>query len=125
MAPKRERERERGTEVRGKVDRGPLVCRSSGRSRRCNLLLEADRQIGLPPGSERGEEKERETSLGIGRAPKGKQCVCTNQACKLKFRLKDLTSCLCSAAAPAVCFKGLVAGVDATETGNEFSQLKF
>ena len=42
------------------------------------------------------------------------------QACKLKFRVRDLTSC--SAAAPAVCFKGRVAGV---ETGNEFSQLRF
>ena len=47
------------------------------------------------------------------------------QACKLKFRLRDFTSCLCSAAAPAVCFKGRVAGEDAIETGNEFSQLKF
>ena len=46
------------------------------------------------------------------------------QACKLKIRLIDLTSCLCSAAALAVCFKGRVAGVDAMETGNEFSQLK-
>ena len=47
------------------------------------------------------------------------------QACKLKFRFRDLTSCLCSAAAPAVCIKRFRAGVDATETGNEFSQLKF
>ena len=50
------------------------------------------------------------------------------EACTLKFSLRDFTSCLCSAAALAVCFKGLVAGVggvDATETGNEFSQLKF
>ena len=46
------------------------------------------------------------------------------QACKLKFRLRDLTFFLCSAAAPAVCSRGRAAGVDATETGNEFSQLK-
>ena len=44
-----------------------------------------------------------------------------NQACKLKFRLRDFISCLCPA---AVCFKGRVAGVDAIETGTEFSQLK-
>ena len=43
-------------------------------------------------------------------------------ACKQKFRLRELTSCLCSAAASAVCFEGLVAGLDATETGNELSQ---
>ena len=47
------------------------------------------------------------------------------QACKLKFRLRDLTSCLCSAAAPGFCFKGREAGVDTIETGNEFSQHKF
>ena len=47
------------------------------------------------------------------------------QACKLKCRLRELTSCLCSAAALAVCLKGRVAGLDATETGIEFSQLKF
>ena len=44
------------------------------------------------------------------------------QACKLKFRLRDFTSSLCSAAAWAVCFEGSVAGVNATETGNEVSQ---
>ena len=38
---------------------------------------------------------------------------------------RGMCSCLCSTAAPAVCFKGCVAGVDATETRNEFSQLKF
>ena len=48
--------------------------------------------------------------------------ICYNQACKFKFRLKDLTSCLCSAASPAFCFKDRVAGVNATETGNELSQ---
>ena len=37
------------------------------------------------------------------------------QACKLKFRLRDLTFYLCSAVAPAVCFKGRVAGVEAAE----------
>ena len=45
-----------------------------------------------------------------------------SQACKLKFRLRELTSCLCSAAAWAVCFEGSVAGVNATETGNVVSQ---
>ena len=44
---------------------------------------------------------------------------------ELKFRLREHTSCLCSAAALAVCFKGRMAGQDARETGNEFSQLKF
>ena len=48
-----------------------------------------------------------------------------DQACKLKFRLTELTSCLRSAPAPAVFFKGGVAGVEATETGTEFSQLKY
>ena len=38
------------------------------------------------------------------------------QGCKLKFRLRELTSCLCSAAASDVCFDGRVAGLDATET---------
>ena len=47
------------------------------------------------------------------------------QACKLKFRLRELTSCLCSAAASAVCFEGCLAGPDATVTGNERSQPKF
>ena len=44
------------------------------------------------------------------------------QACVLKFKLRELPSCLCSAAAWAVCFEGSVAGVNATETGNEVSQ---
>ena len=44
---------------------------------------------------------------------------------KLKFRLRELTSCLCSAAAPAVCFKGCMAGLDTTETGIDIYQLKF
>ena len=36
--------------------------------------------------------------------------------------LRDVTSCLCSAVAWAVSFEGSVAGVNATETGNEVSQ---
>ena len=48
-----------------------------------------------------------------------------HQAYKLKVRLRGLTSCLCSTAAPAVCFKGRVASLDATETGNDFTQLEF
>ena len=47
------------------------------------------------------------------------------QACKLKCRLRELISCLCSAAALAVCFEGRLAGLDPTETGNEISQPKF
>ena len=45
-----------------------------------------------------------------------------NQACKVKFSLRELTSSSCSAAAKAVCFKGRVAGLDAIETGHELSQ---
>ena len=41
-----------------------------------------------------------------------------DQACKLKFRLREASSCLCSAAALAVCFKGRFAGLEAIETGN-------
>ena len=47
------------------------------------------------------------------------------QACELKFRLGDFISCLWPAAAPAVCFKGHVSGVDAIETWNEFIKLEF
>ena len=47
------------------------------------------------------------------------------QACKFKFRLRDLISCSCSTSALAVCFEGRLAGPDATETGNELSQPKF
>ena len=47
------------------------------------------------------------------------------QACKLKFRLRDLTFCLCSTAASTVCFEGPLSGLDATETGSELSQPKF
>ena len=50
--------------------------------------------------------------------------VAHQQACKLKFRLGELTSCLCSAAAKAVFFEGCLAGADATDTGNELSQPK-
>ena len=48
-----------------------------------------------------------------------------DQACKLKFRLRELFSCLCSAAAQAICFEGSLAGLDATETGNVLSQATF
>ena len=44
------------------------------------------------------------------------------QACKLKFKLREFTSCLCSAVALAVCFENHVAGLDATKTGNELPQ---
>ena len=47
------------------------------------------------------------------------------QACKLIFRLIELTSCLCSDSALAVCFEGRITGLDATETGNDLSQPKF
>ena len=46
-----------------------------------------------------------------------------DQACKLKFRLRELTPCSCSTAALAVCLEGSVAGPDAT--ANELSQPKF
>ena len=55
----------------------------------------------------------------------GARIINYDQACKLKFRLRELNSCLYSAAASAVCFEGRVAGLDATETENEFSQLRF
>ena len=51
--------------------------------------------------------------------------ICPEQACKLQFRLRELPSCLCSATALAVCFKGGVAGLDAKETGNKLYQPKF
>ena len=47
------------------------------------------------------------------------------QACKLKFILRKLTLCLYSSAVLAVRFEGRVAGLDATEKGNEISQPKF
>ena len=37
------------------------------------------------------------------------------QACKLKFRLRELTSCLCSADASAVYSVGPMAGLDTTK----------
>ena len=56
-----------------------------------------------------------------GRLSELKVALC---ACVLtKFKLRDFTSCLCSAAAWAVCFEGSVAGVNVTATGNEVSQL--
>ena len=45
--------------------------------------------------------------------------------CKLKYRLREVTSCWCSAAALAICFEGRVAGLDAAITGNKLYQLKF
>ena len=39
-----------------------------------------------------------------------------DQACKLKFGLRELSSCLWSAAALAVWFEGRMAGLNATET---------
>ena len=52
-------------------------------------------------------------------------CFHSVQSCKLRFRLRKLTSCLWSAAVRAVCFEGSAAGLDATETGNAVSQLTF
>ena len=49
----------------------------------------------------------------------------SQQACKLKLKLIELTSCLSSAAASAVCFEVRVASLDATKKGNEFPQPKF
>ena len=48
--------------------------------------------------------------------------LCYHQACLLKFKLSDFTSCICSVAAWAVCSEGSVAGVNATEAGNVVSQ---
>ena len=47
------------------------------------------------------------------------------QACKPKFRLKELASILCSATVLVVCFEGCMAGLDATEIGNELYQPTF
>ena len=50
------------------------------------------------------------------------------QACKLKFRLREhflAHPVFVPPAALAVCFEGSVAGLDATETGNELSQPTF
>ena len=44
------------------------------------------------------------------------------QACELKFGLRELTSCLCSAATSAVCFEG---HLDTKGTVNELSQPEF
>ena len=44
------------------------------------------------------------------------------QACKLKCRLRELTSCFCTG---AVCFEGRVAGLDVTDRGNELFQPSF
>ena len=61
----------------------------------------------------------------LERRKKGLILLLEYQACKLQFRLRDITSCLYSVAALAICYKGRVAGVDGTEAGKEFSQLKF
>ena len=66
----------------------------------------------MPAEHKMGGEREKEMRFEVAH----------QQACKLKFRLGELTSCLCSAAASAVCFEGRVAGLDAAETGNELSQ---
>ena len=55
-----------------------------------------------------------------------------DQACQLKFRLRELTSCFYSAAASTACFEGQTSnqsqawsnGLGATETGNELSHPK-
>ena len=79
----------------------------------------AQRQLGL---KDHGKTKGGKLNLLIC-------CLCSflgpSKACKIKFRLRELISCLCSAAALAVCFEGRVAGLEATETGNEISQPKF
>ena len=75
-------------------------------------------------------------ALGSCKGWEGKESLCCarrttlsalhgEQACKLKFRLRDLNSCLCSAAALAVSFEGCMSGLNATETGSELSQPKF
>ena len=71
------------------------------------------------------DPKKKDLNKCVSSLVSGLLGVNNGQACKPKFRFRDLTSCLCSAAAPAVCFKAHVAGVEATETGNEFSQLRF
>ena len=48
--------------------------------------------------------------------------VLTDQVSKLKFKLRDFTSCLCSTGAWAVCFESSVAGMNSTEIGNEVSK---
>ena len=43
------------------------------------------------------------------------------QTSKLEFRLRELTSCLCSAAASTASFECHVAVLNTTESGNELS----
>ena len=64
-----------------------------------------------------GHVHKMSTVVGEGGSPKADEST-NKQTCKLKFRLRELTSCLCSAAAPAVCFEGCVAGADAIETAS-------
>ena len=52
-------------------------------------------------------------------------CLQCTKACEFKCRLRELLPCLCSAAAFAVCLEGRLAGLNATETGNELSQPTF
>lgn len=47
-----------------------------------------------------------------------------DQEFKIKFRLRHLDTCLFSAAASAVSFKGQIVALHTTNTGNKFSQLK-
>ena len=91
-----------------------LGCYKEGRKERKSALLQTTKK--LSAAISRKEEKMY------------KQECCTRaasteeQACKLKLRLRELTSCLCSAAASAVCFDGhYLAGLNTTETGNELS----
>ena len=91
----------------------------------------ADRQAQLQQQREKGQQvifhvtaynSQVEKILDVRLVQPGKKD--NEQACKLIFRLRKLTSCLCSAATTAVCFEGRVAGLDATETGNELSGSK-
>ena len=54
-----------------------------------------------------------------------KTLIFDHQACKIKFRWRELTSCLCATTVMAVCFEGCMVGLEATETGNEPSKPKF
>ena len=47
------------------------------------------------------------------------------QICKFRFRLRELTTCSCFAAASVVCLECHMAGLNTIETGNELSQPQF
>ena len=64
---------------------------------------------GRPAAGTKGKEGER--LVGVHQ-----------QARKLKFRLRKHTSCFCYGVGSAASFEGRVAGLDATERGNELSQ---